>query len=313
MKNVLDLCSGGKDNLVKTTNWNEKKKRKERFFFFQAKTFLLHYALPPLVAVFAYVNSLGGDFVHDDVAAIVRNPDVSNPNSPWEKILVNDFWGFPIHSNLSHKSYRPITTLLFRYVRATFPLQCYRGRRRMGEEEEREEEREKREKEEKKREREGKKKETKERRKKSEKKGEESEPTTRERKLTIQPTNEPTNTTISLFRFNYIQCAGGTSCFHVTNIVLHAAVTSLFRYLLFLLLQPKEREKERGKERKKEREKERKKEQMRIDASSKTRCCVGRPIATFAAVLFALHPIHTEAVSSFLFLHAFLPLMDVGS
>lgn len=68
-----------------------------------------------LVAVGAYLNSLGGDFVHDDIPAIVRNKDVLAQNSLLS-LLKDDFWGVPMHDPSSHKSYRPLTTLSFRYV-----------------------------------------------------------------------------------------------------------------------------------------------------------------------------------------------------
>lgn len=48
-------------------------------------------ALPPLLAALAYANSLPGDFVHDDVAAIERNGDVTGAR-PWHAAVGNDFW-----------------------------------------------------------------------------------------------------------------------------------------------------------------------------------------------------------------------------
>ncbi|KAF3428234.1 hypothetical protein E2986_11746 [Frieseomelitta varia] len=71
------------------------------------------YATVALVAVGCYLNALGGDFVHDDIPAVVRNKDVLAQN-PWTSILKDDFWGTPMHDINSHKSYRPLTTLTFR-------------------------------------------------------------------------------------------------------------------------------------------------------------------------------------------------------
>ncbi len=74
---------------------------------------------PAALAVFAYVNSLDGDFVHDDIVAVLRNPDVTSGlfgRRSGGSVFLNDFWGEPMASNTSHKSYRPVTTLLFRYV-----------------------------------------------------------------------------------------------------------------------------------------------------------------------------------------------------
>ncbi|CAE7244963.1 TMTC3 [Symbiodinium necroappetens] len=58
-------------------------------------------------------NALTGDFVYDDTYAIVQNPDVYS-SSPLANLLKNDFWGFPLQSEKSHKSFRPLTTLTFR-------------------------------------------------------------------------------------------------------------------------------------------------------------------------------------------------------
>ena len=66
-----------------------------------------------LISILAYINSSTGDFVHDDILAIVNNPDVNGKNHIFQ-VLSNDFWGEPMASIRSHKSYRPLTILLFR-------------------------------------------------------------------------------------------------------------------------------------------------------------------------------------------------------
>ncbi|XP_043791452.1 protein O-mannosyl-transferase TMTC3-like, partial [Apis laboriosa] len=71
------------------------------------------YATVALVAVACYLNALGGDFVHDDIPAVVRNKDVL-AQTPLTTLLKNDFWGTPMRDVNSHKSYRPFTTLTFR-------------------------------------------------------------------------------------------------------------------------------------------------------------------------------------------------------
>lgn len=71
------------------------------------------YAAIALVAVGCYLNALSGDFVHDDIPAIVRNKDVLAENSV-ASIFRNDFWGTSMHDVNSHKSYRPLTTFTFR-------------------------------------------------------------------------------------------------------------------------------------------------------------------------------------------------------
>ena len=71
------------------------------------------YGVSGAAAVFCYLNSLDGDFVHDDIMAIKSNPDV-RPGSPLVNVINNDFWGKPMSDNSSHKSYRPLCVLTFR-------------------------------------------------------------------------------------------------------------------------------------------------------------------------------------------------------
>lgn len=71
------------------------------------------YALVAAVGVLTYTNSLRGEFVHDDIPAIVTNKDVLGLN-PVLEVFKNDFWGTPMSDPHSHKSYRPLTTLTFR-------------------------------------------------------------------------------------------------------------------------------------------------------------------------------------------------------
>lgn len=56
-------------------------------------------------------------FVFDDHVAIARNSDVTNTTRPIRetihRILQHDFWGSNITSATSHKSYRPLVTLMF--------------------------------------------------------------------------------------------------------------------------------------------------------------------------------------------------------
>lgn len=57
------------------------------------------------------------EFVFDDYVAIVRNSDVTNTMRPIletiDTIRRHDFWGSNITSATSHKSYRPLVTLIF--------------------------------------------------------------------------------------------------------------------------------------------------------------------------------------------------------
>ncbi|CAB3248432.1 unnamed protein product [Arctia plantaginis] len=59
-----------------------------------------------------FLFTLNGDFVFDDSEAIVKNKDITSEY--WTDVFNNDFWGANVKSNLSHKSYRPLTILSFR-------------------------------------------------------------------------------------------------------------------------------------------------------------------------------------------------------
>ncbi|XP_014359782.2 protein O-mannosyl-transferase TMTC1 [Papilio machaon] len=71
------------------------------------------YTIVASVGALTYANSLHGEFVHDDIPAIVSNGDVTGAN-PLLQVFRNDFWGTPMSEPSSHKSYRPLTTLTFR-------------------------------------------------------------------------------------------------------------------------------------------------------------------------------------------------------
>ena len=66
-----------------------------------------------LCAIISNGPSLLGGFVFDDTEAILSNSDVTG-TSALSEVLRHDFWGEDIQSKRSHKSYRPITVLLFR-------------------------------------------------------------------------------------------------------------------------------------------------------------------------------------------------------
>lgn len=71
------------------------------------------YAVVAALCVLCYGNSLRGELVHDDVWAIVNNPDV-RAGSSLRSVFSNDFWGKRMAENTSHKSYRPLCILSFK-------------------------------------------------------------------------------------------------------------------------------------------------------------------------------------------------------
>ncbi|XP_023348465.1 transmembrane and TPR repeat-containing protein F38B6.6, partial [Eurytemora carolleeae] len=74
-----------------------------------------------LVPVLVYLNSIKGEFVHDDIPAIVKNPDVTG-SSGFINLLQSDYWGDNLQDSRSHKSFRPLTTATFRLTATIFGL-----------------------------------------------------------------------------------------------------------------------------------------------------------------------------------------------
>ncbi len=68
-----------------------------------------------LVVLIIVSPALQNDFVHDDIPAIVQNPDVQG-RTGFFALLKNDFWGKAMSEKTSHKSYRPLTVLTYRYL-----------------------------------------------------------------------------------------------------------------------------------------------------------------------------------------------------
>ena len=75
----------------------------------------LLYPAIAFLAAFCHYPALLGDFVFDDNEAILTNNDIDPNLSSWTDVFEHDFWGNPINSSTSHKSYRPLTMLSFRF------------------------------------------------------------------------------------------------------------------------------------------------------------------------------------------------------
>ncbi|XP_040569437.1 protein O-mannosyl-transferase F38B6.6 [Lepeophtheirus salmonis] len=71
-----------------------------------------------LTTLLFYVPSLFWcqDYLFDDGKAIISNPDVVRQNNSFVKIFCHDFWGTKLTDPSSHKSYRPLTILVFRFI-----------------------------------------------------------------------------------------------------------------------------------------------------------------------------------------------------
>ncbi|CAG0879706.1 unnamed protein product [Darwinula stevensoni] len=74
----------------------------------------LSHLLVGTTALLVYYNSLFCGFVFDDVSAIKDNKDL-RPHTPLKNLIYNDFWGTPMQKEQSHKSYRPLCVLTFRW------------------------------------------------------------------------------------------------------------------------------------------------------------------------------------------------------
>ncbi|RWS15420.1 transmembrane and TPR repeat-containing protein CG4050-like protein, partial [Dinothrombium tinctorium] len=74
---------------------------------------VFHYILITIVTVVCYWPSLYGELVFDDKPAIIDNKDVRR-STPLYRLFLDDYWGMPMHKDVSHKSYRPLTVLTFR-------------------------------------------------------------------------------------------------------------------------------------------------------------------------------------------------------
>ncbi|KAK3256699.1 hypothetical protein CYMTET_34178 [Cymbomonas tetramitiformis] len=67
------------------------------------------------VATYSDWEALNGQFLLDDKGTVTDNPTV-RPEAPWWLLWQRDYWGKDdIGSRQSHKSYRPITNLTFRW------------------------------------------------------------------------------------------------------------------------------------------------------------------------------------------------------
>ncbi|XP_062508109.1 protein O-mannosyl-transferase TMTC1-like [Corticium candelabrum] len=68
------------------------------------------------MSVLVYLNSLNGGLVFDDIRGISKNEDIrTDVTSVW-RLWQDDFWGGAMSREQSHKSYRPLTVLSYRYL-----------------------------------------------------------------------------------------------------------------------------------------------------------------------------------------------------
>ena len=68
----------------------------------------------------SYLSSLDGDFVFDDHRGILTNDDLDPSKTSLLDLFQHDFWGGHMSRVESHKSYRPLTVLTYRYFNFYF-------------------------------------------------------------------------------------------------------------------------------------------------------------------------------------------------
>jgi hypothetical protein len=69
---------------------------------------------------FSYLSSLDSDFVFDDHRGILTNNDLDASKTSIFDLFQHDFWGGHMSRVESHKSYRPLTVLTYRYFNFYF-------------------------------------------------------------------------------------------------------------------------------------------------------------------------------------------------
>ena len=82
--------------------------------------FLISAGLVLGASFFSYLSSLDGDFVFDDHRGILTNDDLDASKTTLSEVFQHDFWGGPMSRVESHKSYRPLTVLTYRYLNFCF-------------------------------------------------------------------------------------------------------------------------------------------------------------------------------------------------
>lgn len=84
------------------------------------KPLLISSSLVFAVSFLSYWSSLNGDFVFDDHRGVLTNDDLDASKTSLWSLFQHDFWGGPMSRKESHKSYRPLTVLTYRYLNFYF-------------------------------------------------------------------------------------------------------------------------------------------------------------------------------------------------
>ena len=77
-------------------------------------TIALYFVLVGSAAWYTFSNTLGHGYTWDDRSALIGNNDIRPAKQHLAGVWYNDFWGDPMDSEESHKSYRPLTIMSYR-------------------------------------------------------------------------------------------------------------------------------------------------------------------------------------------------------
>jgi len=67
-------------------------------------------------SILCNISAIDGNFVFDDIEAVVNNRDV-NSDVNLSELFKHDFWGAKLSQKSSHKSYRPLAIVAFRFLK----------------------------------------------------------------------------------------------------------------------------------------------------------------------------------------------------
>lgn len=77
---------------------------------------LISSALVFAASFISFWSSLGGEFVFDDHRGVLTNEDLDPSKTSLWGLFQHDFWGGLMSRKESHKSYRPLTVITYRYL-----------------------------------------------------------------------------------------------------------------------------------------------------------------------------------------------------
>ncbi|XP_062715395.1 protein O-mannosyl-transferase TMTC4 [Aedes albopictus] len=89
-------------------------------------TSMVQYGVLIVLSTLCYFFTRRGEFVFDDSVAVVKNVDVLDASTPWDRLMRHDFWGANLTDKNSHKSFRPLTVLSFQQEVRLFGLDATR-------------------------------------------------------------------------------------------------------------------------------------------------------------------------------------------